>query len=637
MSRKLSIILRGHIRNSFSDKKLYNYIKDLSNEYDLTIYIQTWNILQTNVSWRYLEKNETPVNEAFIYNYFEDLSENIKKIIILDDTKIILTGITTGRMGKTSGSYLGWKQMWYGIYEIAKYVKNQNPKLDTFIINTRFDVFNNSVSFSESVICEKLNIVMNAPILPNSINKNIFLKNIEFFGIDNFYIGNAKTIFDLADRFKFHLDEIVIKYPRVKSHEFYTFHVNNTLFLKNWLNNSGPKKEEPINGPINKPINGPNSDVKVLVNLNSGTRSTDPMNIDLFKPTNNSNDTTIISDEEISKSVSDRNVTLLPVSRTRNNQIQLFESNPRLDISIKPDVTEMQSLIQPVQARGSKMSIFESNIDVNKSSTAKEIPHLSLLQSSNESRSSKMALLESNDNLPMTVVNIKEGQNLLVLPPVVQTKGSKLSLLDSNLPIIVDSNIDTTADKQALSYSNVYRKGSISLVDSTVTSMGTINSVEIDLPISSTNITRSSRPLVNTTVLEDTSSDFLYNSSVTLTNNNTRKSRPQMNITKKSETVIDSQPISKPQDEKIKPSIVESLPPNIVHVKTIAKKVSIIKKPVPISKFSVTLDPNYSDYNDWISPNSVTNVPNTNVKLIHSDKFKTNTQSLSAYYALLSR
>jgi hypothetical protein len=633
MSRKLSLILRGHIRNSFSDKKLYNYIKDLSNEYDLTIYIQTWNILQTNVSWRYLEKNETPVNEAFIYNYFEDLSENIKKIIILDDTDIVLTGITTGRMGKTSGSYLGWKQMWYGIYEIAEYVKNQNAALDTFIINTRFDVFNNSVSFSENTICDKLNIVMNSKTLPETINKNIFLKNVEFFGIDNFYIGNAKTIFDLAERFKFHLDEIVLKYPRVKSHEFYTFHVNNTLFLKNWLNTSGLTKEE----PINKLISGPNSDVNILVNLNGGTRSTDSMNIDLFKPTKNSNDTTIISEEEISKSVSDRNVTLLPVSRSRNNQIQLFESNPRLDISINPDSTEMQSLIQSVQARGSKMALFESNVDVNKSLTVKEIPHLSLLQSSNESRSSKMALLESNDNLPTTVVNIKEGQNLLVLPPVVQTKGSKLSLLDSNLPNTVDSNIDTTTDKPALSYSNVYRKGSISLVDSTVTSVNTINSVEIDLPISSTNVTRSSRPLVNTTVLEDKSSDFVYNSSVTLTNNNTRKSRPQMNITKKSETVIDSPSISKTQDEKIKPSTVESLPQNIVHVETVAKKVPIIKKPIPISKFSVTLDPTYLYSNNDVSPNYITNIPNANVKLIHSDKFKTNTQSLSAYYALLSR
>jgi hypothetical protein len=551
MSRKLSIILRGHIRNSFADKQLYNYIKDLSNEYDLTIYIQTWNILQTNVSWRYLEKNETPVNEEFIYNYFEDLSGNIKKIIILDDTKIVLTGITKGRMGKTSGSYLGWKQMWYGIYEIAKYVKKKNSKLDTFIINTRFDLFNNSVSFSESVICDKLNIVMNSPSLPHSINKNIFLKNIEFFGLDNFYIGNAKTIFDLAERFKFHLDEIVIKYPRVKSHEFYTFHVNNTLFLENWLNNLVS-----TNGQL---IDGPNSDVKVLVNSNSGTRSTEPMNIHLFKSTKNSNYAKIISQEEISKSVSDRNITLLPVSKSSNNQIQLYESN----------------------------------IDVN--------TNVSLLSS-------------STNNLSITEDNLNEEQNSMILPPR-QSKHPKLSFLDPNLSDAFTTNQPT------FNCSNLHKKGSISLIDSTTTSMSSINSNEINLPISSTNSTRSSVPLINTSIA---SLDVNNNLGIKMTNNNTRNNRSQMNMTKKGDTMNEC---PKKPDDKIQPHVVEvkSSQPSI-------KKVTTIKQPVPISKFYVTLDPNYLDYS-----NSITNAPLPDVKLIHSDKFKTNTQSLSAYYALLSR
>jgi hypothetical protein len=178
MSQKLSIILRGHIRYSFNDKTLYNYIKQLANNYDLKIYIQTWNIIQTDVSWRHLEKNESPVNEFFINLYFDDLSTRIKKIIILDDKKINLIGKTTGRMGKTAGSYLGWKRMWYGKYEISRYLKSVDPEPDHFVINTRFDVFNNSVSFSLISINDKLTNVMNSNHSPMNINKNIFLKDV---------------------------------------------------------------------------------------------------------------------------------------------------------------------------------------------------------------------------------------------------------------------------------------------------------------------------------------------------------------------------------------------------------------------------------------------------------------------------
>ena len=79
---KLSLILRGHVRNSFDNEQLYNYLRDLADEYDLKIYIQTWNIQQTDISWRYVEKNETPVDEDLIYDYFQDLSGNVDKIMI---------------------------------------------------------------------------------------------------------------------------------------------------------------------------------------------------------------------------------------------------------------------------------------------------------------------------------------------------------------------------------------------------------------------------------------------------------------------------------------------------------------------------------------------------------------------------
>ena len=40
--QKLNVLLRGHIRNSFDNKKLIRFLKELSNDYELVIKIQTW-------------------------------------------------------------------------------------------------------------------------------------------------------------------------------------------------------------------------------------------------------------------------------------------------------------------------------------------------------------------------------------------------------------------------------------------------------------------------------------------------------------------------------------------------------------------------------------------------------------------
>jgi hypothetical protein len=77
---------------------------------------------------------------------------------------------------------------------------------------------------------------MSSGKLPATINKNIFLYDVEFFGMDNFYIGNADTIYKMAAIFNSNLDSIVEKYVNVTSHEFYTFHINNKLMLQHTPN-----------------------------------------------------------------------------------------------------------------------------------------------------------------------------------------------------------------------------------------------------------------------------------------------------------------------------------------------------------------------------------------------------------------
>ena len=72
------VILRGHIRNSFDNLQLYNFIKYLSQQYVLDIYIHTWSIKQNNISWRIIKNDFTEINTKYIEDYFKDLFKFVK-------------------------------------------------------------------------------------------------------------------------------------------------------------------------------------------------------------------------------------------------------------------------------------------------------------------------------------------------------------------------------------------------------------------------------------------------------------------------------------------------------------------------------------------------------------------------------
>ena len=94
------LILRGHIRNSFNDDDILNLVKSLVEKYpDIKIFIHTWNVLSSNLSWREVDDNDNNDNEYKILNYFKEYESNIKHIIIDDDTKVNLAGNTVGNIG----------------------------------------------------------------------------------------------------------------------------------------------------------------------------------------------------------------------------------------------------------------------------------------------------------------------------------------------------------------------------------------------------------------------------------------------------------------------------------------------------------------------------------------------------------
>lgn len=221
------LILRGHIRESFETKQLYNLVKKIYIIFpDLKIFIHTWNIFANNISWRHITVNKKNVNDKIIYDYFDDLKHLIKHIIIDDDSKINLIGNLHGNINHGPMPILGWKNCWYGKYKMIDYLCNINIDENEMIVNCRFDVMNNSNSFDESTI---VNFIKNNS--KTIFTKNIFLFNDEHHnGMDNIYIGNINTLYKLTKKFFYELDDILIKNNDLYNHERLVYRINNILF-----------------------------------------------------------------------------------------------------------------------------------------------------------------------------------------------------------------------------------------------------------------------------------------------------------------------------------------------------------------------------------------------------------------------
>jgi hypothetical protein len=183
------------------------------------------------------------VTNELIFNYFRDLSKNIKEIIILDDKKIELIGDLSGNICDTKAPKKGWKNMWYGILEGLKNIKRNFH--NELVINTRFDILSNSVSLNEQYILYFIKNNMNYS------EKKMKVYNLNgCFGIDNIFIGNIDNMLVFIEYFYTNLDEILKKYPIILHQELIFFNENN-IYEYNTISNSE------------------NADEKVIIKLNN--------------------------------------------------------------------------------------------------------------------------------------------------------------------------------------------------------------------------------------------------------------------------------------------------------------------------------------------------------------------------------
>ena len=253
------LLLRGHIRSSFSNYYLKNLIKEIYNEdKDLVIYISTFNIIQNSTSWRKIATINTTVTEEMIKNYFKELSFLIKKIIIIDDSKIELIGNKAGNVCKSGMPLIGWKRYWYGKYQIINYINETFENKNEVVLNLRFDVFSNSFSIDKKKILNLIRETKN-----NNFLKNEFTSKSFCCGIDNVYIGDIKTQYTLISNFYNNLDDIISKNKHIINQEHLVYIENNKLTADNNTadNKTADNKTADNNTADNKTVDNKNIDI----------------------------------------------------------------------------------------------------------------------------------------------------------------------------------------------------------------------------------------------------------------------------------------------------------------------------------------------------------------------------------------
>src|SRR5665647_2380465 len=115
---KLALIIRGHVRDALGNVKLYDLIERFTNEYDVDVYIYTFDVKSGGKIYGAGIINREEITEETILEYFKDIK--IKKIII--DKNSVANTCGDEFVGPVSKNK--FLHMWKSIYHAIKYVRD---------------------------------------------------------------------------------------------------------------------------------------------------------------------------------------------------------------------------------------------------------------------------------------------------------------------------------------------------------------------------------------------------------------------------------------------------------------------------------------------------------------------------------
>jgi hypothetical protein len=207
----MNLILRGHIRNSFSNDSLNRLVFEISKKHKLDIYVHTWSVLQSSRSWRHIPDDERAVDESMVLDYFDGLGVSIRRVIIEDESEVELKGRLDGTVGHTPCPIKGYKYMFHGMLKAAECVLEDAGPED-LVVQTRFDVLSNwgrfgadrIVSFMDVKPSKRIQFIMEEVADESTV------------GVDNIYMAKALDMHNFLKHMLDDLDEIDLKHKSTR-------------------------------------------------------------------------------------------------------------------------------------------------------------------------------------------------------------------------------------------------------------------------------------------------------------------------------------------------------------------------------------------------------------------------------------
>lgn len=207
----MNLILRGHVRNAFVNRSLYHLIRRASEVAELRIFVHTWNVAQTNLSWRRIREDRSEVKDSTILEYFSDLSPLFKHIIVEDDKDVPIEGRTEGFVGHTPCPIRAYKYMFHGMLRAAEYAYlNSDPEETT--VQMRFDILSNWKGFNNQDI---IDLIARSPTKRIQFMMNEMCDE-STVGIDNIYVATAKDMYYFIKHMRDNLDGIDEKHKSAR-------------------------------------------------------------------------------------------------------------------------------------------------------------------------------------------------------------------------------------------------------------------------------------------------------------------------------------------------------------------------------------------------------------------------------------
>jgi hypothetical protein len=233
----MNLILRGHIRNSFENSDLHDLMLSIVAKVpDIKVYVHSWNVVQSPMSWRGMEENRNKVTPEIISDYL-GIGQNLRRVVVEDDGEVVVPGRVAGTVATTPCPIKGYKLMFYGMMRGSELVLEDSDP-EELVVQTRFDVLSNWIRTPPERIVEFLDAKpeegepIRFLIRPgeNGVERELRLNRWRRYGpeyephwtagVDNIFMATVKNMNRLLTHMYRRFDEVEAKHKRVRHQEW---------------------------------------------------------------------------------------------------------------------------------------------------------------------------------------------------------------------------------------------------------------------------------------------------------------------------------------------------------------------------------------------------------------------------------